>query len=78
MHAWAEIRRQREGDGGAEDGDAVVARGPLVFVAHGLCALQPPELRAECWIASEAGDFDAAGAEELLRLWAFRPAIGTS
>lgn len=54
------------------NGDVIVATGPLVIMAHGLLALDP-EARKTCWIHSEAGDLDAAGAEEQLQCWATLP-----
>lgn len=54
------------------DGDVIVARGPLVIMAQGLLALDP-EARKCCWIHSEAGDLDAAGAEEQLEGWSRLP-----
>lgn len=52
-------------------GDMIVAKGPLVIMAHGLLALDP-EARKACWIHSDAGDLDAAGAEAQLDRWARR------
>ena len=49
-------------------GDVIVAKGPLMIMARGLLALDP-EARKCCWIHSEAGDLDAAGAEEQLESW---------
>ena len=54
------------------DGDVIVATGPLVIMAHGLLALDP-EARKTCWIHSEIGDLDAAGAEEQLSFWSGMP-----
>lgn len=53
-------------------GDVIVARGPLFIIAQGLLALDP-EARKSCWIHSEAGDLDAAGAEEQLEGWGRAP-----
>jgi hypothetical protein len=52
--------------------DVIVATGPLVIMAHGLLALDP-EARKACWIHSEAGDLDAAEAEEQLEVWSRLP-----
>jgi hypothetical protein len=54
------------------EGDVIVATGPLVIMAHGLLALAPEE-RAAFWIHSEAGDLDAADAEEQLEGWSQLP-----
>lgn len=52
--------------------DVIVATGPLVIMAHGLLALDPED-RKTCWIHSDAGDLDAAGAEEQLEVWSHLP-----
>ncbi|MDQ0251791.1 hypothetical protein ACCC88_13305 [Sphingomonas sp. Sphisp140] len=54
------------------NGDVIVATGPLVIMAQGLLALDP-EARKTCWIHSEAGDLDAAGAEAQLECWSHLP-----
>ena len=69
MDLPAELHR-RESD--VPNGDVIVARGPLVIMAHGLLALDP-EARKTCWIHSAAGDLDAAGAEAQLEHWSQRP-----
>jgi len=48
--------------------DRIVARGPLVIMAHGLMALRPKD-RAGCWISTSIGDLTAGDAEEALREW---------
>ena len=70
MDVPAEIHR-RIGHGAsayAEAGDVVVAKGPLVIMAHGLLSIDPAE-RDACWITSAMGDLTAADAEEALRQW---------
>lgn len=70
IDAPAELRR-RVADPAAPGGarEAVIARGPLIIVAHGLCAIMPEAVRAQCWIASAVGDFDADQARALLHDW---------
>jgi hypothetical protein len=76
MSAPAEIHRRIEGnvESGWRSSEVIIARGPLVIMAHGLCAIEP-ELRRACWITSEAGDLSALEAEEVLRSWE-KPAQG--
>ena len=61
IHRWVALDAQ----------DVVVARGPLVMMAHGLMALDPSE-RGACWISTEAGDLTPGDAEEALRGWSKR------
>jgi hypothetical protein len=70
MDAPAEIHRRIEDLDHPEEGsdEVIVARGPLVIMAHGLCALEPVAPGA-CWITSEAGDMDVEEAREVLRNW---------
>lgn len=72
MNMPAEIHRQIEDPGHARR-EVVVAKGPLVIMAHGLCAIDPA-LRPTCWITSAAGDLSAEQAEEVLRAWSSRVA----
>ena len=76
MDVPAEIHRRIEDDGrrGRQNGEVIVARGPLVIMAHGLCALDPV-LRDAFWITSEAGTLNAGEAEQALRDWS-TPAEG--
>ena len=70
MDVPAEIHR-RVGHGAsshAREAAVVVARGPLVIMAHGLLSIDPAE-RDACWITSPMGDLTAADAEEALRQW---------
>jgi hypothetical protein len=73
MDVPAEIHRWIEDDGrhGHRSGEVVVAKGPLVIMVHGICAIDPV-LRGTCWITSEAGDLNAEEAEEALRNWSSR------
>ncbi|MES2989469.1 MAG: hypothetical protein V4808_16360 [Pseudomonadota bacterium] len=64
MNMPAEIHRWLPHDAS----DVIVARGPLVIMAHGLMALTPEDRRT-CWISSEMGDISPAEAEEALRVW---------
>lgn len=75
MNVPAEIhRRIEDGDHpGRARREMIVARGPLVIMAHGLCAIDPA-LRHTFWITSEAGDLNAEQAEEVLRIWSSRVA----
>jgi hypothetical protein len=69
MNAPAEIRRSIRGPEPTDAQDEVViARGPLVIMAHGLLALDA-DMRARCWISSPDGELDAHAAEEVLRRW---------
>lgn len=73
MDIPAEIHRRIEdiehpGHGSEE---VIVAKGPLVIMAHGICAIEPI-MRGTCWITSEAGILTAAEAEEVLRVWSSR------
>jgi hypothetical protein len=75
MDIPAEIHRRIEdvdhpGDASEE---VIVAKGPLVIMAHGLCAIAP-NLRETCWITSAAGILSAEEAEEILRVWSSRVA----
>ncbi len=63
MDIPAEIHRRIE-----VDGDVIVARGPLVIMAHGLLSLDP-DARDTCWIHSELGDLSAAEAQDQLNRW---------
>ena len=76
MDVPAEIHRWIEDDEhpGHHNGEVIVAKGPLVIMAHGLCALDPV-LRDSFWITSEAGNLNAGEAEEALRNWS-TPAEG--
>lgn len=67
MHRWV----RDEGGGGQDCDEVVVARGPLVIMAHGLCAIEPA-LRGAFFITSEAGNLNAEEAEEVLRTWSTR------
>ncbi|OAN58871.1 hypothetical protein [Sphingomonas sp. TDK1] len=69
MNAPAELRR-RIVDAAplADDRIVVVARGPLVLMAHGLCAVEPP-LREDCWIEAEGGMLTAEETMALLHHW---------
>ncbi|MBX3563759.1 MAG: hypothetical protein KF730_04190 [Sphingomonas sp.] len=67
MNVPAEIHRWVNKDAA----DVIVARGPLVIMAHGLMALDPAE-RGSCWIATAAGDLSPGDAEEALRSWSRR------
>ncbi len=67
MDVPAEIHRWASQDAA----DVVVARGPLVIMAHGLMALDPTE-RGSCWIETAIGDLTAVEAEEALRSWSKR------
>ena len=73
MDIPAEIHRRVEDvehpDYGSEE--VIVAKGPLIIMAHGLCAIDPI-LRGTCWITSEAGILSAEEAEEILRVWSSR------
>ena len=73
MDVPAEIHRWIEDDGrpGHHSGEVIVAKGPLVIMAHGLCAIDPV-LRDTYWITTEAGDLNADEAEEVLRNWSSR------
>ncbi|MDG2534291.1 hypothetical protein P6144_11575 [Sphingomonas sp. HITSZ_GF] len=53
-------------------GDVIVATGPLAMMARGLLALAPED-RDAFWIHSEAGDLDAAEAEEQVAGWSQFP-----
>lgn len=70
MDVAAEIHRMVADDRLSSDRsrEVVVARGPLVIMAHGLCAIEPG-LRERCWITSPMGDLSADEAEEALRIW---------
>jgi hypothetical protein len=76
MSAPAEIHRRIEGniESGWKSSEVIIARGPLVIMAHGLCAIRP-ELRRGCWIRSDVGDLSADEAEKVLRSWE-KPAEG--
>lgn len=63
MSAPAVLRRVE-----ADGGDVVVARGPLIILAHGLMAI-PPDRRDGFRISTAAGDIGPAQAEALLRGW---------
>ncbi|MBC9032741.1 hypothetical protein IAG41_10095 [Sphingomonas sp. JC676] len=73
MDVPAEIHRWIEDDEhpGHRSGEVIVAKGPLVIMAHGICAIDPVFRRA-CWITSEVGDLNAEEAEEALRYWSTR------
>jgi hypothetical protein len=73
MDIPAEIHRRIEDAEHPENGSAevIVAKGPLVIMAHGLCAITP-DLRGACWITSEAGILSPEEAEEILRIWSSR------
>jgi hypothetical protein len=62
MHVPAELRQRVAG------GTVVVARGSLVLMAHGLCAVAPA-LRSDCWIEAEGGTLDAEDTAALLHHW---------
>jgi len=64
MNAPAEIHRSASNDAS----DVIVARGPLVIMAHGLMALAPAD-RHGCWITSEFGKLSPGEVEEALRIW---------
>ncbi|RYY29020.1 MAG: hypothetical protein EOP62_01515 [Sphingomonadales bacterium] len=64
MNAPAEIYRRVRQDAAA----VIVARGPLVIMAHGLMALAPVD-RGTCWIHYAGGDVSPGEAEEALRIW---------
>lgn len=72
MHAPAELCRQsvgnatRAGEGG--DVAVVIARGPLVLMAHGLCAVEAGE-RGDWWIEADGERFSAEDTLALLRHW---------
>ncbi|MET0307396.1 MAG: hypothetical protein ABW023_01705 [Sphingomonas sp.] len=70
MDVPAEIHRRIEDvdHPGCWSGEVIVAKGPLVIMAHGLCAIEPV-LRETCWITSAVGDLNAEEAEEALRIW---------
>lgn len=65
MDVPAELHRRTDG---AQGDDVIVARGPLIIMAHGLLAIDPAR-RGECWIHSALGDLSATDAEEALRRW---------
>lgn len=69
MNAPAELRR-RIADEVAPAGarTVVVARGSLVLMAHGLCAVEPAQ-RGECWIEAGGGRLTAEDTMALLRHW---------
>ncbi|MEI9849665.1 MAG: hypothetical protein WDN24_01075 [Sphingomonas sp.] len=71
MDVPAEIHRWAYGEGTGQPcrSEIVVARGPLVIMAHGLMALDP-SFRRDCWITGAFGDLTAEDAEEALRRWA--------
>ncbi|RYD64090.1 MAG: hypothetical protein EOP58_10205 [Sphingomonadales bacterium] len=66
MYVPAEIHRWT-----GTAGEVIVARGPLVMMAHGLMALAPND-RDTCWITTAAGDLTPGDAEEALRGWSKR------
>ena len=68
IHRWIIDERHP----GRRHDEVIVARGPLVIMAHGLCAIEPV-MRGTCWITSEAGNLNAEEAEEVLRVWSTRP-----
>ncbi|MCW3849037.1 hypothetical protein OF829_17495 [Sphingomonas sp. LB-2] len=70
MDVPAEIhRRVSEGEGGRlRPEEIIVARGPLVIMAHGLMAVDA-SARGDFWITSEMGDLSFEEAEEALRRW---------
>ena len=67
MDVPAEIHRRVKQDAA----DIVVARGPLVMMAHGLIALDAAE-QGTCWISTSIGDLSPGDAEEALRNWSKR------
>ena len=67
IHRWV----RDEGHPGQECDEVIVARGPLVIMAHGLCAIEPA-LRSAFFITSEAGNLNAQEAQEVLRVWSSR------
>ncbi|WP_213982110.1 hypothetical protein [Sphingomonas sp. dw_22] len=73
MNVPAEIHRRIEDldHPGCWRGEVVVAKGPLVIMAHGLCSIEPA-LRRSCWITCEAGELSAEEAQEVLRIWSSR------
>ena len=52
----------------------IVARGPLIIMAHGLMALDPVG-QERCWITYAAGDLYPGDAAEALRRWSERPPL---
>ncbi|RYD54318.1 MAG: hypothetical protein EOP60_07865 [Sphingomonadales bacterium] len=51
--------------------DVVLAKGPLVIMAHGLMAIAPTD-RGACWIQTPSGDLTPDQAEEALASWSRR------
>ncbi|WP_066719106.1 hypothetical protein [Sphingomonas pituitosa] len=76
MHAPAELRR-RIADTVAPAGVRVVtvARGSLVLMVHGLCAVEPMQ-RSDCWIEAGGGTLDAEDAQALLQHWTTGAPVG--
>lgn len=78
MHAPAELRR-RIADAVAPAGVRVitVARGSLVLMVHGLCAVAPVQ-QDDCWIEAAGGTLDAEDATALLDHWTTGAPMGRS
>ncbi len=64
IHRWVEA-----GDAGApRRTDVLVAKGPLVIMAHGLLAIDPAGTIG-CWITSPMGNLTSRQARAVLRRW---------
>ncbi len=61
-------RRARDAEPGVAGEETLVAKGPLVIMAHGLMAIAPEDRDAFC-IRCALGCFDAGEIEEALRGW---------
>ena len=70
MDVPAEMHRWVESSDSDQPGrsDMLVAKGPLVLMAHGLMAIEA-EMRDSFWITSALGDLTASQAEEAVRRW---------
>jgi hypothetical protein len=75
MNVPAELHRRIDGDDAGLPSDVLVAKGPLVIMAHGLMAFAPDD-RESCWITSPLGDLTPTEAADALRNWSRRPNEG--
>ncbi|WP_168844917.1 hypothetical protein [Sphingomonas sp. S2M10] len=76
MHAPAELRRRIvDAVAPANVRIVTIARGSLVLMVHGLCAVEPAQ-RSDCWIEAAGGTLDADDASALLHHWTTGAPVG--